>query len=265
MKQYSSFIFFVFWAMLSSLHAQESVYLDGIFKGKDLYVQNPFAPDGVGFCIYNVKVNGQVTSDEVNSSAFVVDLQQYELNDGDKVEVILEHKVGCSPEFINPEAIFPDPTFEVTESNLAEDGLLSWSTRNESGSLPFSIEQFKWNKWVKVGEVIGKGKSPAQYGFQTELHFGENKFRLYQGMDRESRRYSDLIIANSNRPARIDITTEKIRTEIRFSGPTSYEIFDEYGSLVKRGNNKSIDVSSLQKGTYYLNYADVTGYTFKLR
>ncbi|MGB0425196.1 MAG: hypothetical protein ACPGED_12770, partial [Flavobacteriales bacterium] len=61
--------------------------LSGVYQGKDLYVKNPFSADGVGFCVFEVLVNGEVTSDEVNSSAFAIDLSVFGLKQGDAVEV----------------------------------------------------------------------------------------------------------------------------------------------------------------------------------
>jgi hypothetical protein len=33
-----------------------------------------------------------------------------------------------------------------------------------------------------------------------------------------------------------------------------FEIYDQYGNVVKRGYSKSVDVSNLPKGSYYLNF-----------
>ncbi|PJC62331.1 MAG: hypothetical protein CO022_05125, partial [Flavobacteriales bacterium CG_4_9_14_0_2_um_filter_32_27] len=49
------------------------IVLEGHYQGKNLYVQNPFAGSGVGFCTFEVTINGDVTTDEVNSSAFEID------------------------------------------------------------------------------------------------------------------------------------------------------------------------------------------------
>jgi len=39
--------------------------VEGKYQQKNLYIQNGFSSNGVGFCAYEVKVNGQVTTDEV--------------------------------------------------------------------------------------------------------------------------------------------------------------------------------------------------------
>ena len=69
----------------------EDIVLKGIYQGKNLYVMNPFAADGNGFCITGVTVNGIATSDNVNSSAFEIDLSVHNLKKGDDVNVVISH------------------------------------------------------------------------------------------------------------------------------------------------------------------------------
>ncbi|HET6989809.1 MAG TPA: hypothetical protein VFJ43_00730, partial [Bacteroidia bacterium] len=53
--------------------------LDGIYTGKNLYVQNPFSDLG-GFCVTEKPiVNGDVSTALIHSSAFEIDLNAYKL------------------------------------------------------------------------------------------------------------------------------------------------------------------------------------------
>src|SRR6476620_9899947 len=113
------------------------IILEGNYQGKNLYVQNPYGPGGVGFCVTEVKVNGNITTDETNSSAFEIDLKPHKLNIGDKVEVKIFHKDGCHPKVLNPEVLRPKSTFEIISMVIEKDGTLKWSTKSESGKLPF--------------------------------------------------------------------------------------------------------------------------------
>jgi len=66
MKKYLSIAFsFLFF---SSNSIAGTITVEGTYQGKNLYVQNPFAEGGVGFCVYEVVVNGKPTTDEVQSS-----------------------------------------------------------------------------------------------------------------------------------------------------------------------------------------------------
>ncbi|MFB0961855.1 MAG: hypothetical protein QMB20_11690, partial [Flavobacteriales bacterium] len=80
-------VFILLFGVNSALSAGVFV-LEGVYQGRDLYVQNPFSEEGVGFCIYEVTVNGIVTSDEINSSAFAVDLSMYEFINGDDIVTV---------------------------------------------------------------------------------------------------------------------------------------------------------------------------------
>lgn len=240
-----------------------TMVLNGIYQGKDLYVKNPFGEDGVGFCIFEVYVNGQLTRDEINSSAFAIDFNILGINAGENIEVVLNHKEGCEPLILNPEAIKPHSTFEI-ESIRIEGNILSWNTKNETGPLPFIIEQFRWNKWVKAGEVRGSGESAGtEYRFELTPYSGENKVRVKQVDHTGKPRYSESVAYDPGlRP--VGFGPAKPENEIVFTRETRYEIFDKYGNLMSTGFGKSVDVSNLQKGEeYYLNYDSSFGETFK--
>src|SRR6185369_9372563 len=144
------------------------IILEGNYQGKNLYIQNPFGSGGVGFCVTEVKVNGNITTDEINSSAFEVDMKPHKLNIGDKVEIKIFHKEDCKPKILNPEVLKPKSTFEVVSMTAEPDGTVKWSTKSETGKLAFAVEQFRWNKWVKVGEVEGNGTPTSNdYSFKV--------------------------------------------------------------------------------------------------
>ena len=106
-------IFTTLFATLVTLNALAGVIvLEGHYQGKNLYVQNPFAGSGVGFCTYEVTVNGEVTTDEWNSSAFEIDLAARGLKVGEPVVIKIKHKDDCKPKVLNPEVLKPKSTFE---------------------------------------------------------------------------------------------------------------------------------------------------------
>jgi len=174
------FCMLVITLLQSNLFASE-IIIDGIFQGKNIYVMNPFASSGVGFCVYEVTVNGKVSTDEINSSAFEIDLSVYQFNIGDKVTIVIKHKDNCVPKVLNPEVLKPKSTFNTTSIEVTRDGTLKWTTTGESGKLPFIVEQYRWNKWIKVDEVEGKGTSGTNtYSVKVSPHSGNNKFRVKQ-------------------------------------------------------------------------------------
>ena len=83
------------------------ISITGIYQGKNLYVQNPFSSNNVGFCVTEVKVNGNITTDETQSSAFEIDLKAQNLKLQEPVTVVIYHKEGCNPKILNPEVLKP--------------------------------------------------------------------------------------------------------------------------------------------------------------
>ncbi len=245
--------------VISSVFAYAGqMVLEGNYQGKNLYIQNPFAGSGVGFCVYEVTVNDQVTTDEINSSAFEIDFTNFQLNTGDKVVVKIKHKDDCKPKVLNPEVLKPKSTFEVTSMKVEKDGNLNWVTKGESGKLPFVVEQFRWNKWVKVGEVQGKGtEGSANYTLKVTPHSGENKFRVKQVDFSGNPRYSEPVKYRSMDPE-ITFAPLKVADVLSFSAETMFEVYDSYGNIVKKGFANKIDVANLQKGIYYLNFDNKT-------
>ena len=230
------------------------IVLKGIYQGKNLYVMNPFASDGNGFCITGVTVNGMATSDEINSSAFEIDLSVHNLKKGDEVNIVIKHTNGCSPKVINPEVLNPQSTFTVSAIKIDKNDKLVFTTANESGSLPFIVEQFRWNKWIKVATVEGDGKPGAHtYTVDVNLHSGYNRFRVKQIDYTRKPRYGKEL---KHRTMLAEVTYSFVKpfTEIKFSAETMYEIYNDKGTIISKGVGVKADVSSLPMGDYFLNY-----------
>jgi hypothetical protein len=236
-----------------------NIIIEGNYQGKNIYVQNPFAGGGVGFCVQKVEVNGQITTDEINSSAFEIDFTNYQFKIGDKITVKITHKDDCKPKVLNPEVLKPKSTFEVTSMKLEGDGTLKWNTKNETGKLSFIIEQYRWNKWVKAGEIEGKGVGDNNdYVFKIPtLHSGENQIRIKQIDYTTQPRISKPVKYVSTQPE-VSYNPVKVTKDITFSVETLYEIYDQYGNIVKKGFGKTVDCGNLSKGVYYLNYDNKT-------
>jgi hypothetical protein len=229
-----------------------TIVIQGKYQNKNLYVQNGFSGSGVGFCTYEVLINGQVTTDEINSSAFEIDFSQFQIKPGTEVKVEIRHKDDCTPKVLNPEALKPKATFEPLSINVNDQGSIAWSVKNEQGSLPFLVEQYRWNKWITVGEVMGEGSAEKhEYKFQVSPHSGLNRFRVKQVGFAGTVKYTKEITLNSTLTP-LTFSTSKDSREVILSGESMYEIYDNYGNIVKKGYGKEIDVSSFNKGLFYL-------------
>ena len=244
--------------LISSINAFSGIIVvEGKYQDKNLYVQNGYSGNGVGFCTYEVTINGKTSTDEVNSSAFEIDFAAFSIKPGTPVVVEIRHKDDCSPKVLNPEALKPKATFEVININIDKSGLLNWATKNEMGSLPYIVEQYRWNKWIPVGEVKGGGSMDNNtYSFLTTAHSGENKYRVkqvgYGGLSKSSNNVA--FVSAVGQPS---YSMSKNGNEIEFSTETMYEVFDAYGNVIKRGYGSKLDIANLSKGAYYLCYDNI--------
>lgn len=267
MKKSILYLFFLF-VGIDFVNAQGGVIiLEGNYQGKPLYVQNPFVTSGVGFCVTEVKINGNISTDETNSSAFEIDLKAQKLNIGEKVEVKIFHKADCKPKVLNPEVLKPKSTYEIISMSADKDGTLKWSTKSETGKLAFVIEQYRWNKWVKVGEVEGMGTPTSnEYSFKVPPHSGKNQLRVRQTDYSSQPRLSKPVDFMSDVPE-IDYAPQKASKDINFfvkgksdkPSETMYEVYDQYGNIVKKGFGSKLDVSNLPKGGYFINFDNKMG------
>ena len=260
--------------LINVVSAGKEMTLEGTYQGENLYVQNPFASSGVGFCVTNVMINGQQSIDEINSSAFEIDFSSYQLIKGAPVKVKIEYKDDCTPRVLNPDVLKPSSTFVIAGMNITPDGLLTFSTTNESGKLPFVIEQKRWNKWMKVATVNGKGLvEKNDYSIQLKPHSGRNVYRIKQVDYTRKPRYSpekklirssvkEVFIANAN--------LLKIEGVVNFADEsgnevsTLYEVYNTTGVIVRKGFGAKVNLSDLKRGDYFVMYDNKMGQIKKI-
>lgn len=236
--------------------------VEGTYQGKNLYVQNPMDDEGFGYCATKVTVNGDIMPGGTSMGAFEIDFSLFNIEIGEPVFIVIEHHDGCKPKILNPEVLLPRSTFTVTKMNITVGGKLTWSTTGEQGKLPFIVEQYRWNKWVAVGEVQGKGSGGENsYEFEVSPHSGENTVRIVQIDHSGTKRPSKEVKFMSTTPV-VTKTPAKVKNEIKFianNAPieTRYEIYDAYGNIVKKGVGSSVNCANLLRGVYYINFDNV--------
>lgn len=234
------------------------IIIEGKYQERNIYIANAFGTSGIGFCTYEVRVNGDLVLDEINSSAFEIDLTSFNFKLGDDVIIEIRHKNGCSPKVLNPGSLKPAPTFETVDIKVRDDGFLEWITKNEQGSLPYIVQQYKWNKWVDIGVVHGNGSSALNnYAFFVDFNSGINKFRVIQLDQTGKIKKSTSTEIESSKPQLSFVFNRKTK-DLVFSGETNFEIHDEYGNLVKKGYGSSTNISSITNGLYWLSYDNIT-------
>lgn len=248
----------VVFALGISPFAKANISVEGHYQGKNLIVQSPVSEDGFGYCVSRVTVNGQPSSASFQTSAFLIDMAEFNVKMGDEVLVVVEHEEGCKPKLLNPEVLLPKSTFNLEEISCSPEGHLTWKTTGESGKLAYQVEQFKWNKWVVIGEVEGTGDNgKSSYEFNVSPHSGENKVRVTQTDNTGKKRTSDEVTFTCDAcpEPHIEKSSEGVVFENNGNEvKTKYEVFDAYGNVVKRGMNSVIIFNNLKKGVYHVNY-----------
>lgn len=255
-------LFLLLVVFLSSVSAMAALSVEGTYQGKNLYVQNPMDDEGFGYCATKVTVNGDIMPGGTSVGAFEIDFSLFNIEIGEPVFIVIEHNDGCRPKVLNPEVLLPRSTFKVKSITISNAGSLKWTTSGEQGKLPFVIEQYRWNKWVAVGEVEGKGSgNDNNYQFDVTPHSGENTIRVVQVDHSGMKRPSQEVKFTSSSPV-VTKTPTKVKDEIKFLAngapvETRYEIYDAYGNIVKKGVGSKVACSNLLRGVYYINFDNV--------
>jgi hypothetical protein len=244
--------------------------IKGFYFGKNPMLQNPPDLDGFGFCAFKISVNGRVLPGGLGNSVVEIDFSLFNIHINQPVTILIDHGANCVPRLLNPEVLYPKSTYKLKEINASPTGEISWSTIDEDGKSPFIIEQYKWEKWVEVGQEQGKGKSVSinSYQFKIVPHSGKNIVRVSQIDHTGSKRPSKEVRFNSNLKE-MEKKPAKVKLELSFFSDerpceTQYQIYDLNGSLVKKGFGLVINCSFLAKGAYYINFDNKTEKFFKI-
>lgn len=256
-----SLLTFAVWAETPKLSEDEKdgvIILEGKYQHRNIFIAQALGSEGIGFCAFEIRVNGNLITDEINSSAFEIDLAPFNFEIGEDITIEIKHKMGCAPKVLNPGGLKPQPTFKTVDINIDEAQILQWITEDETGSLPFVVQQYKWNKWIEVGEVQGDGTPEiSNYAFHVDFTSGQNKFRVVQTDQSGKIKTSDIVEIESNKP-KLTFTYTRKKQLVVFSDETGYEIHDKYGDLMMKGFGSSVDVASLTKDDYWLSFDNST-------
>lgn len=103
------------------------ISLEGVYQGKNIFVRNAYGPGGIGYCVNEILVNGEISADKINSDIFEINLEHFKLKTGDKVKVDIKYYTGSTPVLINPGALIKPPkTMKTRENSLTIDGFFKW-------------------------------------------------------------------------------------------------------------------------------------------
>jgi hypothetical protein len=110
---------------------------------------------------------------------------------------------------------------------------------------------------------MGNGTATKNtYRFQVSMTSGLNKFRVAQKSYEGDLRKSGVCEVTSTTAA-VTQKYDKKTKMINFSAETSFELFNIFGQIVKKGRSSSVDCTALIKGEYYISYDNKTDKIFK--
>lgn len=228
--------------------------LQGVYRGKDIYVKNPYNPQDNNFCTLKVFVNDRIVVETPRASAFRIDLS--DLSPGSLVVIRIEFRDGCQPSVINPQVLQQDKGFRFL-STRATNNSVDWSAEGEDPEAMYIVEQEVFDRdsskiWKVYREVIAKGELGLNiYAIPSNNYPGENKYRIkYAPTSGESVYSVNILYTSTDDPVTFYPST--VTTRINLSRSVYYEISDRNGKLLRSGNGNVIQLQDLRPGEYYL-------------
>ena len=231
--------------------------LAGVYQGKNVYVQNPFAGNQKDFCANEVYVNDVKVMSNIQSSAFEIDLSHLKMQE--PLTIKITHKDDCKPKILNPQVVKPSTAFQFT-SFIVDADHMTFTTKGEKPGAKVVIEHFLYNSWVPLKELSSKG-SPIinnydvkQLGLDVKQkhHCGLNKYRV-KYVDSDGQMIYSQIVEFKSDLAPLTAYPARITDKLTMSRDADYEILDAVGTTVLKGRAKEVDMSKQTTGVYYLN------------
>jgi len=148
---------------------------------------------------------------------------------------------------------------ETSSMHVSKDGMVNWTVGMESNPTPYMVEQYIFDRWVKIGEIkpLG-GVTSNSYSYPAVFHSGENKFRIKQKNTDKTVRYSEEITYQSKK-SQVCYQVSKDNKHVEFSRETFYIVYNPYGEVIAKGTAESVDISGFEKGNYCLIYDNQLG------
>lgn len=252
---FSVFLFFIYFCSIATI---DNLKVNGYYFGENLIVMNPMI--GNRYVVEHVKVNGTSTNDEIESSVFEIDFLALGLKIGDKVEILISYVVSTEkPQIYNPQVLEPESNFSFEFCQLdKKNQKINWTIKGSPGEEPFEIEQYRWDKWVRIGTMFSKDSiSLNKYEKSFDAHKGKNLYRI-KIVDSKGMIIYSPSLKFLSRQDEIFIENKKFNEEILFSGKTMYQIYDEKGTLCLSGNKIVVDITSMESGKYWINFDNKT-------
>lgn len=228
----------------------QSIELNGVYRGKNLYIQNPYDANKKAYCIQSITVNGALVANTLKSSAVQVDLQNFNLDA--PVRIIITHMEGCIPRVLNPNVLQENVDFNFI-NHTADNSSISWITSGENPRKgEFIIEKVKIDGWEPIKKVPAKGNlDNNQYSLAVAHYSGENIFRIRYVLDDQNVISEEFSFYSAEDPVSY-FPVDEVEDLLSLSRITDYKIKSLEGKLMMQGIAMDINVEGLPYGEYFL-------------
>jgi len=234
------------------LRAQtDTISISGMFYHTNVYVYNPSVADS--FSVQSIIINNDTITHELDANGIELDLNTYEMEEGDRVSIQVIYAGNYSPVIVNPQALMPPVKFRISKPKYSKDKELKWMVRGVPGDYPIIVEQYKWNAWKTVATIDPIDTVANNlYRVKIQPHSGKNIYRVKSHNIKGEEIVSRESIFSDSKTSTVSIQNKKFTEEIVLSSKTEYEIYDLQGNLILNGFDRYIKINELTKGKYLL-------------
>ncbi|MEM7551076.1 MAG: hypothetical protein AAF363_15440 [Bacteroidota bacterium] len=239
-------ILFFFIVLQFATQASE-ILITGLYKGKDLYIRNPYASGGE-FCIQSIILNDVEIIKKPRVAAIKLDLSRFNMNDKIKIQII--HEESCLPDILNPGDIIFTQEFGFVSARASSKALF-WRSKNEKEGGYYQTQKFKDSEWSNLERLEPKpGRGTKNYELPIQHSDKENMYKILYVIGEEEFESKPLEYVILDEP--ITFSPVNSSDKITFSKEAFYEVHDSEGNQIMKGTAKEIVVFPLKKGKYFL-------------
>jgi hypothetical protein len=241
-------------AILSS--KGNTIILEGGYKGHNLYFL--LSPCGTGLNSFQITINDSIKDSlKTRERALELNLSKYAFPLQSKIKVRITSSDSCQLKLLNSDMGDISHPAKFLSIAVSKDGkTLKWSALEDTSRFNYVIEQYRWNRWVKMGTVSSHGKNDTlsdTFPISEWIHSGDNKFRVKACTPFCF--YSPVATLEGPIKSKSDHFNHRYTgTPLQLPRESHYELYDGYGNLIKKGFGKTVDLKGTGKGLYYLCY-----------
>jgi len=154
------------------------------------------------------------------------------------------------PPAINAQSWIDKPVFK--NINIGSNDTISWTVEKDADSAVYILEEYRWERWIKIAEVPSKGNGENEYTCKNDTICDLYNIRIRLKSDRNI--HSRLV---QHKEQRAVTFRQGLKDGVlEMSCVTRYEVLDAYSNRVRSGCSEKILVSKLKRGIYYVNYGN---------